>query len=471
MSKNKAKGKIIENVLVQEIADEGRCMAKQEDGLVLFIEKAAPGDVVDVMLKKKRSNHAIGEAVKFHSYSDLRSEAFCQHFGVCGGCKWQHVQYDTQLFYKEKQVRDALTRIAKVELPEIQPIIGSDKIQYYRNKLEFSFSNRKWLTNEEIKSGVDMDRRGLGFHVPGQFDKVLDLAECHLQAEPSNSIRMAVREYVLANELEFFDIKFQNGLLRNIMIRTTTLNETMVLVQFFKPEMDEIEGLMNFLKTKFPEITSLFYVINQKQNDTFLDQETILFHGLEYITENLDGLKFRISPKSFFQTNSEQALILYKATLDFAQLKGDELVYDLYCGTGTITNFLARNAKKIIGIEYVENAVADARINSEINGITNTDYFDGDMKNVLVADFVAKHGKPDVIITDPPRAGMDKEVVECIMEVAPERIVYVSCNPGTQARDLAIMDEKYRVVGVQPVDMFPHTSHVENVVLLKLRNK
>ena len=470
MSKNKAKGKIIENVLVQEIADEGRCMAKQEDGLVLFIEKAAPGDVVDVMLKKKRSNHAIGEAIKYHSYSKLRSEPFCKHFGVCGGCKWQHVQYDPQLFYKEKQVRDALTRIAKVELPEIQPIIGSDKIQYYRNKLEFSFTNRKWLTIDEINSKVEMDRRGLGFHVPGQFDKVLDLEECHLQAEPSNSIRLAVKQYVIENNLTFFDIKFQNGLLRNIMVRTSTLNETMVLVQFYEPLMDEIEGLMNFLKTKFPEITSLFYVINQKQNDTFLDQETVLFHGQEYIVEDLDGLKFRISPKSFFQTNSEQALILYKATLDFAQLKGDELVYDLYCGTGTITNFLARNAKKVIGIEYVENAVADARINSEINGITNTDYFAGDMKNVLVADFFAKHGKPDVLITDPPRAGMDKEVVECILEASPERIVYVSCNPGTQARDLALMDEKYQVVGVQPVDMFPHTSHVENVVLLKLRN-
>ena len=469
MSKNKVKGKIIENVLVQEIADEGRCMAKQEDGLVLFIEKAAPGDVVDVMLKKKRSNHAIGEAVKFHSYSKLRSEPFCKHFGVCGGCKWQHVQYDTQLFYKEKQVRDALTRIAKVEFPEIQPIIGSDKIQYYRNKLEFSFTNRKWLTIDEINSKVEMDRRGLGFHVPGQFDKVLDLEECHLQAEPSNSIRLAVKQYVIENDLTFFDIKFQNGLLRNIMVRTSTLNETMVLVQFYEPLIDEIEGLMNFLKTKFPEITSLFYVINQKQNDTFLDQDTILFHGQEYIVEDLDGLKFRISPKSFFQTNSEQALLLYKATLDFAQLKGDELVYDLYCGTGTITNFLARNSKKVIGIEYVENAVADARINSEINGITNTDYFAGDMKNVLVADFIAKHGKPDVIITDPPRAGMDKEVVDCIMEVAPERIVYVSCNPGTQARDLAMMDEKYRVVGVQPVDMFPHTSHVENVVLLVLK--
>lgn len=469
MSKNKAKGKIIENVLVQEIADEGRCMAKQEDGLVLFIEKAAPGDVVDVMLKKKRSNHAIGEAVKYHSYSKLRSEPFCKHFGVCGGCKWQHVQYDTQLFYKEKQVRDALTRIAKVELPEIKPIIGSDKIQYYRNKLEFSFTNRKWLTIDEINSKVEMDRRGLGFHVPGQFDKVLDLEECHLQAEPSNSIRLAVKQYVIEKDLTFFDIKFQNGLLRNVMVRTSTLNETMVLVQFYEPLIDEIEGLMNFLKTKFPEITSLFYVINQKQNDTFLDQDTILFHGQEYIVEDLDGLKFRISPKSFFQTNSEQALLLYKATLDFAQLKGDELVYDLYCGTGTITNFLARNSKKVIGIEYVENAVADARINSEINGITNTDYFAGDMKNVLVADFIAKHGKPDVIITDPPRAGMDKEVVDCIMEVAPERIVYVSCNPGTQARDLAMMDEKYRVVGVQPVDMFPHTSHVENVVLLVLK--
>ena len=465
MSKNKDKGKIIQNVLVQEISDEGRCFAKHE-GLALFIEKAAPGDVVDMMIKRKRSNHATGEAVFYHTLSDKRTEPFCIHFGVCGGCKWQHVNYETQLFYKEKQVRDALERIAKVELPYIFPIIGSDKIRFYRNKLEFSFTNRKWLTVEEINSGEEYDRRGLGFHVPGQFDKVLDLVECHLQAEPSNSIRMSIRDYVLGNNLTFFDLKFQAGLLRNVMIRTSTLDETMVLVQFFENLPDEINGLMNHIKDTFPQINSLFYVINQKANDTFLDQETILFHGKPYIMENLDGLKFRISPKSFFQTNSEQARILYKHTLDFAGLTGNELVYDLYCGTGTITNFLARNARKVIGIEYVENAVQDARINSDINNIQNTEFFAGDMRKVLVQEFFDTHGKPDVLVTDPPRAGMDKEVIECILAAEPNKIVYVSCNPGTQARDLALLDEKYRVEKVQPVDMFPHTSHVENIVSL-----
>jgi 23S rRNA (uracil1939-C5)-methyltransferase len=468
MPKNKAKGQIIEKVLVQEIADEGRCMAKHE-GLVLFIENAAPGDLVDVQLKKKRSNHAIGEAIHFHSLSSQRSTPFCVHFGTCGGCKWQHVNYETQLFYKEKQVRDALTRIAKVALPEIEPIIGSEKTQFYRNKLEFSFTNRKWLTWEEIKSGAEMDRRGVGFHVPGQFDKVLDLSECHLQAEPSNSIRMAIREYALQHELPFFDLKAQEGLLRNVMIRTTTLAETMVMLQFFENQQDEIKGLLEFLLVKFPEITSLFYVVNEKRNDTFLDQETILYHGTPYITEDLDGLKFRISPKSFFQTNSEQALLLYRVVMDFADLQGHELVYDLYCGTGTISAFLARKAQKVIGIEYVENAVEDARLNAEINQITNTHFVAGDMKKVLVPDFVAKHGKPNVIVTDPPRAGMDKEVVACILEIEPDKIVYVSCNAATQARDLALMDEKYEVVQVQPVDMFPHTSHVENVVLLQKR--
>ena len=465
MSKNKDKGKIIQNVLVQEIADEGKCFAKHE-GLALFIEKAAPGDVVDVMIKRKRSNHATGEAVFYHTLSDKRAEPFCIHFGVCGGCKWQHVKYDTQLFYKEKQVRDALERIAKVELPELFPIIGSENTRFYRNKLEFSFTNRKWLTLEEINGGEEFDRRGLGFHVPGQFDKVLDLVECHLQAEPSNSIRMSVRDYVLANNLTFFDLKFQKGLMRNIMIRTSSVGETMVLVQFFENLPEEIAGLMEHIKISFPQVNSLFYVINQKANDTFLDQETILFNGNAYIMEDLDGLKFRVSPKSFFQTNSDQAEILYKHTLAFAGLTGSELVYDLYCGTGTITNFLARNARKVIGIEYVENAVADARINSEINNIQNTEFYAGDMRKVLVPEFFEKHGRPDIIVTDPPRAGMDKEVVECILQAEPKKIVYVSCNAGTQARDLALLDEKYKVEKVQPVDMFPHTSHVENIVSL-----
>lgn len=455
-------------MFVEEMADEGRCVAKQ-DGLVIFIEKAAPGDVVDVELKRKKSSYAMGEAVHYHQLSPNRVQPFCQHFGTCGGCKWQHVGYSTQLFYKEKQVRDALTRIAKVELPEIQPILGSDSTRHYRNKLEFTFTNRKWLTLDEIRSGEEMDRRGLGFHVPGAFDKVLDVEECYLQEEPSNSIRLAIREYALKHDLGFFDLKNQNGLLRTVMIRTTTLGEVMVLVQFFEALHDQIQDLLSYLKETFPSITSLFYVINTKGNDTFLDQETILFHGQPYIVEDLDGLKFRISPKSFFQTNSKQALLLYRKALEFAQLSGSELVYDLYCGTGTITNFLARNAQKVVGVEYVENAVEDARINSEINGIANTVYFAGDMRKVLSAEFLEQNGRPDVIVTDPPRAGMDKEVVECILMAAPKRVVYVSCNPGTQARDLALMDSDYKVTAVQPVDMFPHTSHVETVVLLERR--
>jgi 23S rRNA (uracil1939-C5)-methyltransferase len=468
VSRNNAKGKIIENVLVEEIADEGRCVARHE-GLVLFIEKAAPGDIVDVELKKKRSNHAIGTAIRFHHQSDKREIPFCQHFGTCGGCKWQHVNYHTQLFYKEKQVRDALTRIAKVELPEIQPIIGSNSIKHYRNKLEFSFTNRKWLTLEEIQSEVEMDRRGLGFHVPGQFDKVLDIQECHLQADPSNTIRMAIRDYALQHQLTFFNLKFHEGLMRNVMIRTATTGEVMVLLQFFEDLESERTALLTFVKESFPAIISLYYVVNSKANDTFLDQETVLFHGQPFISEMLEDLRFQISPKSFFQTNSQQALLLYQITREYAQLEGNELVYDLYCGTGTITNFVAKQAKKVIGLEYVENAVEDARVNSTINGILNTDFYAGDMKKLLVPSFFVEHGTPDVLITDPPRAGMDKEVVECILLAAPKRIVYVSCNPATQARDLALLDEKYKVKRVQPVDMFPHTSHVETVVLLEKR--
>lgn len=468
MSKNRVKGKIIENVLVQEMADDGRCMARH-DGMVVFISKAAPGDIVDVELKKKRSNHAIGEAIHYHTLSAERETPFCKHFGVCGGCKWQHVKYDTQLFYKGKQVKDALERIAKVELPELHSIIGSSQIKYYRNKLEYSFTNRKWLTLEQIHSGEEMDRRGVGFHVPGQFDKVLDIEECHLQKEPSNSIRLAIREYAFKHNLGFFDLKQQVGLLRNVMIRTTTLGELMVLIQFFEPKEEEIKALLQYLVESFPVITSLFYVINEKANDTFLDQETHLFHGQPYIVEDLDGLKFRISPKSFFQTNSEQAQVLYRTALEYAQLTGNELVYDLYCGTGTITNFLARKARKVIGIEYVENAVIDARTNSIINNIQNTEYFAGDMRKVLVPEFLAQHGKPDVLVTDPPRAGMDKEVVDCILLAEAQRIVYVSCNPATQARDLALLDIMYKVKEVQPVDMFPHTNHVETVVLLEKR--
>ncbi len=469
MGRSRNKKPLYEDVEITDVGAEGKAIGRVDD-VVVFVPHAIPGDVVDVQVTKKRKRYREGRVVQYKQYSDDRVEAFCEHFGVCGGCKWQYLPYEKQLFYKQKQVADQLSRIGKVELPGISPILGSEKTTFYRNKLEFTFSNKRWLTQHEIETSGDIEQNdALGFHVPGVFSKVVDIEKCWLQPDPSNSIRNAIKEYAKKHGLEFFDIKEQKGLLRNLIIRTSTTGELMVIVSFFREEKQKREGLMQMLADNFPEITSLMYVINQKGNDTILDQDIIVFRGNDYIFEEMEGLKFKIGPKSFYQTNSEQAYELYKVTRDFAQLTGNEVVYDLYTGTGTIANFVAHSAKKVIGIEYVPEAIDDAKLNSNVNNISNTGFYAGDMKKVLDDAFIKEHGSPDVIITDPPRAGMDAGVIETIVNAAPQRIVYVSCNPATQARDLEMLDARYRVVKVQPVDMFPHTHHVENIVLLLKR--
>lgn len=470
--KNKKVLPVLQNVTVLDASSDGQSVARIDD-YVVFIKGAVPGDVVDVQVTRKKNKFREGKATVIHHYSDKRVANVCSHFGVCGGCKWQNLNYEWQLFYKQKQVTDALTRLAKIELPEIQQILPSKKVYNYRNKLEFTFSNKKWLTEEQVQDksltfnedGVNT-RNALGFHIPGLFDKVLDIDTCHLQEEPSNAIRNEIRAYALENELPFFDLREKLGLLRNIIIRSTSTGEWMLIVSFHYEDKIEIEKLLNHIGTKFPQITSLNYVINSKHNDTIGDLEILLFKGNDSIYENMEGLKFKIGPKSFYQTNSDQAYELYKVTRDFAGIKNSDTVYDLYTGTGTIANFVAHQAKKVVGIEYVPAAIVDAKINSEINNIGNTTFYAGDMKDVLNDAFIKENGKPDVIITDPPRAGMHDDVTKKILEIAPERIVYVSCNPATQARDLQLLDEKYKVVKVQPVDMFPQTHHVENVVLL-----
>lgn len=460
----------MEKVRITDIGAEGNALARV-DNLVVFVPMLIPGDVVDIKVIKKRKKYLEGRVVKFHEYSPDRIEPLCIHFGVCGGCKWQHLPYNLQLQFKEKQVRDNLTRIGKVELPEIKPIIGSSAIYMYRNKLEYTFSNKRWLTNEEVVSDNKFEKEdALGFHIPGLFDKVLDIRECHLQPEPSNSIKNAVREYSHKNSLEFFDLREQNGFLRNIVIRNSLEGKVMVIVVFFHDDVEKRNGLLDFLSSEFPQITSLMYVINSKRNDSLSDQDPILYKGKDHLVEDMDGLKFRIGPKSFYQTNTGQALELYRIAKEFAGLTGKEIVYDLYSGTGTITNYIAASAYKVIGIEYVDEAVRDAVLNSEINGIGNTHFFAGDMKDVLSESFFASNGKPDVIITDPPRAGMHEDVIKIIAGAAPERIVYISCNPSTQSRDIQLLSDNYHVAGVQPVDMFPHTHHVENVVLLERRD-
>ncbi|WP_017731337.1 23S rRNA (uracil(1939)-C(5))-methyltransferase RlmD [Nafulsella turpanensis] len=462
------KNEIIPAITIESVAAEGKCVGRYE-GQVVFVADVAPGDVVDLRIIRKRKNFLEGRVEKFHHYSTLRETPFCEHFDLCGGCKWQHLQYDAQLKYKQQQVVDHLQRIGKVALPQIKPIIPSGETRYYRNKLEFTFSNKKWLTREQINSGgEELDRTALGMHMPGRFDKVLDLENCHLQPVPSNDIRLAVRTYAREHGLEFFDLIHMQGLVRNLIIRTASTGELMVIVQFGRYD-DAIEGLMHHLKEQFPQITSLQYIINQKLNETYHDQEVVLFHGKPYIGEEMEGLRFRIGPKSFYQTNSEQAYVLYKVAREFAGLDGSQVVYDLYTGTGTIANFVARQARQVVGVEYVPEAIDDAKVNAEINGIDNTKFFAGDMKDILTPDFVARHGQPDVVITDPPRAGMHPDVIQTLLQVAPQRIVYVSCNPATQARDLQLLDEQYKVSAVQPVDMFPHTHHVENVVLLEKR--
>jgi len=457
-----------EKLEIIDVADEGRGVARHEE-LVIFVEKTVPLDIVDVQVTFKKKNYAEATPTHFHTYSPFRTDAFCEHFGVCGGCKWQNLQYEKQLFYKQKHVNDCLTRIAKVELPAPEPILGSDTREFYRNKLEYTFSNKRWLTNEEISQENLGSSNALGFHVPRRYDKIIDIKKCYLQADPSNEIRNKVREFAEENNFTFFDIKQQHGLLRNLIIRITSTGQIMVIVQFFDNNEEQRNLLMNFINTSFRAITSLLYIINQKGNETFHDQDVITFAGKDYIEEEMEGLTFRIGPKSFYQTNSMQAFELYKITRDYANLSGNEIVYDLYTGTGTIANFVAKKAKKVIGVEYVPSAIEDAKVNSEINNISNTDFFAGDMKDVLNDEFIAQHGKPDVIITDPPRAGMDAKVIETILRAAPQKIVYVSCNPSTQARDLALLDETYKVLKTRAVDMFPHTHHVENVVLLEKR--
>ena len=459
----------MEQILVTGIAAEGKAIAKYNDW-VIFVPFVVPGDVVDIQLTRRKNSYAEGRAVHFHHYSEVRTEPFCEHYGTCGGCKWQLLPYPEQIRYKQQQVTDNLTRIGKIALPPISPILGSKKTEFYRNKLEYTFSNRRWMTQEELQSGETFDDMNvLGFHIPTMFDKVMDIKKCWLQAHPSNAIRLEIKDFCLKNNFSFFDLRNQTGLMRNIIIRTSTTGEIMLIVVFFENDTEKITALMQHLADKFVEITSLLYIINQKANDTITDQEIIVFKGNAHIFEEMEGLKFKIGPKSFYQTNSEQAYELYKITRDFAGLTGEELVYDLYTGTGTIANFVARRCKQVIGIEYVTEAIEDAKVNATLNGISNTLFFAGDMKDLLNTQFIAEYGRPDVIITDPPRAGMHDDVIDTILFAEPQKIVYVSCNPATQARDLSRLNVKYKVTRVQPVDMFPHTQHVENVVLLELR--
>lgn len=472
MARKKKELPLLEKVTITDVAAEGKALAKVND-LVVFVPYVVPGDVVDLQVKRKKNHYAEAVAVNFHEYSPVRAVPFCQHYGVCGGCKWQCLPYAEQIKYKQKQVTDNLTRIGKIELPEISPILGSEKTEFYRNKLEFTFSNKRWLTEEEVKQDVKYDQmNAVGFHIPGAFDKVLAIEKCWLQDDISNRIRNAVRDYAYDHGYSFFNLRSQEGMLRNLMIRTSSTGELMVLLQCKiteEHEMELMKQLLSFIGEEFPQITSLLYVVNNKCNDTINDLDVKVFKGNDHIFEEMEGLRFKIGPKSFYQTNSEQAYNLYKVARNFAGLTGNELVYDLYTGTGTIANFVSRQAKKVIGIEYVPEAIEDAKVNSEINGIRNTLFYAGDMKDILTQEFINEHGRPDVIITDPPRAGMHNDVIDTILFAEPKRIVYVSCNPATQARDLSLLDAKYKVTAVQPVDMFPHTHHVENVVLLEKR--
>lgn len=474
MTRKKKQLPIYENVTISDVAAEGKSMLRIND-MVVFVPFAVPGDVVDLQIKKKKHHYCEAEVIRFIKYSDVRTAPLCEHFGVCGGCKWQILPYEEQLKAKQKQVTDQLTRIGKVSLPKFRNILGSVKTQEYRNKLEFGCCNKRWLTKEQVASGETFDNmNGIGFHITGAFDKILPIEKCVLMDDLHNRIRNEIRDYAFANKLTFFDLREQHGLLRDIMIRNSNTGEWMVLIQFHFDEKDDEErakGLLEHLAANFPEITSLIYVDNQKCNDTFGDLELTVFKGNDHIFETMEGLRFKVGPKSFYQTNTEQAYHLYSVAREFAGLTGKELVYDLYTGTGTIANFVARQAKHVVGIEYVPEAIEDAKVNSDINEIKNTEFYAGDMKDILNDDFIAMHGRPDVIITDPPRAGMHPDVVTTILNAHPKRIVYVSCNPATQARDLSLLDCDYEVSEVQPVDMFPHTPHVENVVLLTERDK
>lgn len=473
MARKKKELPILEKVSITDVAAEGKALARVED-LVVFVPYVVPGDVVDLQVKKKKHHYCEAVAIKFHEYSTLRAVPFCTHFGICGGCKWQCLPYEEQLKFKEKQVIDNLTRIGKVELPPVLPILGSEKTIGYRNKLEFGFSNKRWLTNEEIAGGETFTQtNAVGFHTTGSFDKILPIEKCWLMDDINNRLRNAVRDYGYAHHLTFYDQREHSGLLRNMMIRNSNTGELMVVMQFCimtDEEQKQAEGVLGFMAETFPEITSLQYVNNRKYNDTIGDLEVQTFKGKDHIYLKMENLKFKVGPKSFYQTNTDQAYELYKVAREFAGLTGKELVYDLYTGTGTIANFVAGKAKKVIGIEYVPEAIEDAKINAQINDIDNTLFFAGDMKDILNKEFITSHGRPNVIITDPPRAGMHQDVIDTILFAEPDRIVYVSCNPATQARDLGLLDEQYEVAAVRPVDMFPHTQHVENVVLLKKRN-
>lgn len=462
---------ILENVKIEAVAAEGKSLA-HVDGTVVFVEFAVPGDIVNVKVTKKKKNYMEGFILEIVKPSEDRLQPFCEHFGICGGCRWQPLPYDMQLKAKQQQVWDQLVRIGHLEIPDISPILPSDKTKYYRNKLEFTFSNKRWIyNNEDLDSLTDEERLGLGFHVGKFFDKVLDIKHCSLQPEPSNEIRLFIREYAVTHNLEFYNIRENTGFLRNIIIRNNQVGDVMLTVCFAYDDQDKIVPMLDAIAAEFPQIKSLHYVINEKLNDSISDLDCILYKGEDAIWETMGKLKFKIGPKSFYQTNSEQAYKLYSVAKEFAALTGNEVVYDLYTGTGTIAQFISDKASKVIGIEYVKEAIEDARINAEANGITNCTFFDGDMKDILTADFIKEHGKPEVMIIDPPRAGMHPDVVKVIMEAAPERIVYVSCNPASQARDLAMMSPMYEITAVQPVDMFPHTMHVENVCALKLKDK
>jgi len=463
---------LLEKVTITDVAAEGKAIAKVNDWVV-FVPYVVPGDVVDLKIRKRKHHYAEAEAVNFHEYSPIRSTPFCEHYGVCGGCKWQCLPYEEQIKYKQKQVVDNLTRIGKIDMPEVSPILGSEKTTFYRNKLEFTFSNKRWLTFKEVEEGITYDQmNAVGFHIPGAFDKVLAIEKCWLQDDISNKIRNTIRDYAYEHNYTFFNLRTQEGMLRNMIVRTSSTGELMVILVCKienDNEMDLFKQILAYTAEQFPEITSLLYVVNNKCNDTITDLDVFVFKGNDHIFEEMEGLKFKIGPKSFYQTNSEQAYNLYKIARNFAGLTGNELVYDLYTGTGTIANFVSKQAKQVIGIEYVPEAIEDAKVNAEINGIKNTLFFAGDMKDMLTQDFINQYGKPDVIITDPPRAGMHQDVVDVILFAEPKRIVYVSCNPATQARDLSLLDTKYKLTAVQPVDMFPHTHHVENVVLLEKR--
>ena len=458
---------LVEKIELTDIGARGKALARI-DNFVTFVSNGLPGDVVDLQITRRKKSYQEGKVVRFHKYSTLRTEPFCKHFGVCGGCRWQDLQYTEQLHYKQQEVTDNLKRIGQLELSPVNPIRASANEKYYRNKLEFTFSNKRWLSVEEINSGDDFtDRNGLGFHVPGMFDKVIDLEECHLQPELSNLIRQEIRDYSRDHGLTFYDLRNGGGLLRTLIIRNTLKGEWMVLVVFFEDDELQRNLLLDHLQKKFPELTSLMYCINQKANDSIFDQEILLYAGQDHIMEQMEDLQFKIGPKSFFQTNSVQALELYRKVRELAGLTGGEVVYDLYSGTGTIGLFLARQAGKVVGIEFIDEAIQDARVNAGLNGISNAEFFSGDIKDLLTEEFVREQGQPDVLITDPPRAGMHKDVVDVILSVSPDRIVYVSCNPSTQARDLQILGEKYKVLEIQPFDMFPQTYHVENIVLLE----